>query len=59
MSVVLLTGSPLMYQLSWAAGFERPEVQLTRTVSPIWYRGLPPVILGPSSGRARTESQKV
>lgn len=29
-------GSPLIYQLSWAAGLDRPEVQFTWTISPIW-----------------------
>lgn len=33
---VLLTCSPLMNHMSCAAGLERPDVQLTRTVSPIW-----------------------
>ena len=44
--------SPLMYQASATGGFDRPDVQFTWTKSPIWYRGLPPVILGPSSGSA-------
>lgn len=34
------------------AGFDLPDVQLTRTTSPIWYRGRPPLIFGPSCGRA-------
>ena len=41
-----------MNQVSWAAGLERPEVQFTLTVSPIWYLGCPPVIRGPSTGSA-------
>lgn len=45
-------GSPLIIQLSWAAGFDLPDVQFTLTVSPTWYLGRPPVIFGPSFGRA-------
>lgn len=30
-----LTGSPLINQLKFVAGFDRPELQLTLTVSPI------------------------
>ncbi len=44
-------GSPLMNQFSRVAGLERPDVQFTFTVSPIWYLGRPPVIRGPSSGK--------
>ena len=44
--------SPLMYHLSLAAGFDLLDVQLTSTLSPMWYLGKPPVIMGPSSGRS-------
>lgn len=45
-------GSPFMYQASRVAGLDRPDVQLTCTLSPIWYRRRDPVIVGPWSGRA-------
>ena len=50
--------SPLMYHRNLAAGLERREVQLTSTLSPMWYLGKPPVIMGPSSGRS-TEEKKI
>lgn len=52
------TWSPLMNQLRWATGLLRPEVQLILTVSPYWYLGRPPVILGPSSGNAIPQREK-
>lgn len=48
----VFTCSPFMNHVSCAAGFDRPDVQFTLTVSPSWYRGLPPLMRGPSAGRA-------
>lgn len=39
-----------MNQVNRAAGFEGADVQFIRKTSPIWYRALPPVIRGASSG---------
>ena len=44
--------SPLMYQDNLAAGKLFREIQVTLTVSPILYRGWPPRISGPSSGKS-------
>lgn len=44
-----------MNQAKWAAGLERCEVQFIRTLSPGWYLGFPPVILGPPSGSAENK----
>lgn len=41
-----------------AAGLDVPDVQFTFTVSPTWYLGFPPVILGPSFGKAIEKSKK-
>jgi hypothetical protein len=41
---------PLINHVSLTAGFDRPDVQLTLTLSPIWYLARPPVILGSISG---------
>ena len=48
-----------MYHRNLAAGLERREVQLTSTLSPMWYLGKPPVIMGPSSGRSTEEEKKI
>lgn len=40
----------LMNHASFTAGFDLPDVQLTLTLSLIWYRARPPVILGSVSG---------
>jgi len=42
-----------------AAGLDVPEVQLTFTWSPIWYLDLPPVILGPSDGKAENKKKYI
>ena len=47
-----LTGIPLMYQVSLAAGNDFPDVQLRLMSSPTLYMPSCPVIRGPSSGRA-------
>lgn len=41
-----------MYQARRVAGLDRPDVQLTWTRSPIWYRRRDPVMVGPWSGNA-------
>lgn len=48
-----LAASPLMNQVNLVGGCEKPpEVQFTRTGSPSWYLGRPPLIFGPSAGSA-------
>ena len=47
-----LTGLPLMYQVSLAAGNDFPDVQLRLMSSPALYMPSCPVMRGPSSGRA-------
>lgn len=47
-----------MNQVRCVAGLDRPDVQLTFTSSPIWYRGRPPLILGPCSGSTEIFSTK-
>ena len=42
-----LTGVPLMYHRSLAAGFDLGDVQLTITLSPMWYDFNPPDMRGP------------
>lgn len=41
---------PLMNHVNFTAGFDLPDVQLMLTLSLIWYRARPPVILGSVSG---------
>lgn len=41
---------PLMNHVNFTAGFDLPDVQFTLTLSLIWYRARPPVILGSVSG---------
>lgn len=40
-----------MNHVKLTAGFDRPDVQLTWTLSPIWYFARPPLIFGSVSGR--------
>ena len=52
MSIPLVASSPLIYQLSFAAGRELEEVQLAERMSLVLYLGWLPLIMGPSSGRS-------
>ena len=47
-----VASSPLIYQLSLAAGTELEEVQLADRISPVLYLGWLPLIIGPSSGKS-------
>ena len=49
--------SPFMYHFNFAAGLLFLEVQLTSTLSPMWYLGKPPVMTGPSSGKSGNEGE--
>lgn len=51
-------GIPFINQVSFTAGFERPDVQFTLTFSPIWYLARPPVIFGSVSGKTVNNEKK-
>lgn len=42
-----------MNHVNFTAGFDLPDVQLTLTLSLIWYRARPPEILGSVSGNTK------
>ena len=52
MSIPLVASSPLIYQLSFAAGRELEEEQLAERMSLVLYLGWLPLIMGPSSGKS-------
>lgn len=49
-----LTTSPLIYQLTFASGFEGPKEQVIFTSSPTKYLGCRPMMSGPFGGSAVT-----
>ena len=50
--MLAVASSPLMYQLSLAAGTELMELQLAEMTSPFLYLGRVPEMRGPWSGRS-------